>query len=94
LTFKNTDCISGRYLKTDNTCADCNSNIATCIDGTATKALSCNNNYLFVPSTTSTDKSGICVACNGAGPLAINAKVCAMNSPYVSSTNACLSNYY
>lgn len=68
-----TDCNAGKYLTTINTCAVCASNIATCIDSTAAKALSCNVNFLFVPSTTASDKSGICVACNGAGALAINA---------------------
>jgi len=94
--MKITVCNFGRFLKSDGTCTDCfsGSNAATCLNELENKALSCNPNYIFIPSLFPdqdvTDKTGKCVACNSANtPIAY----CNMTTPYVSSSNACNTGY-
>jgi len=45
-------CNANYFLKSDGTCAGCfsGSNAATCLNELENKALTCNTNFLFVPS--------------------------------------------
>jgi len=66
-------------------CVSCfSTNVLTCNGASATNALSCYTNYVFIPTAGATDSSGTCVVC------ATNVATCALTG----LITGCVSGYY